>query len=108
MPGHRWVHRTRRLDLASEALCLHASRGNAQLRPHINGLDDDAITLCQLQEMIDPILVRIGFEFEGDANGAEADRRLLAHAVGAAKIDVAFRFDEGVAQRNSEAPSTRP
>src|SRR5688572_30027581 len=53
-------------------------------------LRDDAVALSQLEQRGDLVFGRVGVEIEAQADGLEANRRVLRHAERAAKVEVAF------------------
>src|SRR3546814_9655433 len=61
-------------------------------------LQDHAEALRQLQQLVDALLRLRGVEVEGDADLAEADRRLLVDAQGAAEVEVALDDDAAAVQ----------
>src|SRR3546814_8594958 len=56
--------------------------------------------LGQLQQLVDALLWLLGVEIEGDADVAEANRRFLVDAQGAAKVEIAL--DDDAAARELE------
>src|SRR3546814_7421851 len=65
-----------------------------------DGLQHHAEALGQLQQLVDALLWLLGVEIEGDADVAEANRRFLVDAQGAAKVEIAL--DDDAAARELE------
>ena len=70
----------------------------AQFRAVVQGLEDDAIALGQLQQLVELLLRRVGVDLEAQADRPEADRRRLVDAERAAEIEIALGLDDAVAQ----------
>jgi hypothetical protein len=71
-------------------------------RPAADGLIDHAISLCELEELIEFVLRGVDVEIETKTDLRKPDRRLLVDAQRAAKIEVAFGRDCSGAERNVE------
>src|SRR5947209_13435562 len=54
------------------------------------GLEDHAVALRELQELVELLRPGVGVELEGEADLAEADRRVLGDAERAAEVEVAL------------------
>src|SRR6185503_19020272 len=65
-------------------------------------LENDAITLGQLEELPPLLLPRVGIEVDREQDPGEPDRRLLAHAERAAKVEVPFGPERPAAHRHPE------
>src|SRR3569623_3748640 len=66
------------------------------------GLEDDAISLRELQELVEIVLGRLGRDIEAQPHLAEADRRILGDTERAAEIEVTLRRYRGRIERNIE------
>ena len=66
-------------------------KARAELRPGVERLKHHAVSLGQLQELIQLLLRRVRIDLEAQPNGVEAHLRGLVHAERAAEIEVALR-----------------
>src|SRR4051812_20072358 len=66
------------------------------------GLQYDTVALGQAQQGLQPVLRLIGLQREGEADGAEADRRLAVDPKRAAEIEIALGPNGAAAQLDFE------
>jgi hypothetical protein len=75
-------------------------QARGELGRHGQGLEDDAVTLGQLQQGLEFFLAGIGLELEAEADRAEADRGFAGDCQGAAEIKVALGVDSSRLDRD--------
>src|SRR5438132_12002373 len=83
----------------SGVLDVHAAR---KARCLLQSLVDHAVALGQFQQRLQLFSRGIAIQVEMEANVFEPYRRLLAHAEGAAKVEVSLRRDRTAAERVSQ------
>ncbi len=78
-----------------------------ELRLAVNGLKYHAISLRKLDERGQLVGICRSFEVEAEANGPEADRRVLGDAEGAAEIQIPLGADRAVLHGDVEGGGDR-
>ncbi len=84
---------------------LSAGHADVDRRSVPDGLVDDAVALGQLEELVEPLLRRVGVDREGQPDLRETDRRFLVDPERAAKIEIALGMDERPTATESRARS---
>ncbi len=81
-----------------DARTSHPFHRHRNLRAVLDGLIDHAIALGELEQQVELLLRRVGFDLEAQADLGEADRRLLVDPERAAGVDLAFDIDTDAPQ----------
>ena len=84
----------------------HALHLDVHRRPFGDGLEDHAIALGELEQLVELVLRRVGLDLEGEADRPEADRRVLVDAERAAEIEIALGRDGAASAGSSSAVAT--
>lgn len=75
----------------SRSSALDARQRHIDRRPIPDRLIDDAVPFGELEQLIELILRRVGFEIEAQTNLRKANRRIFGNAQRTTEIKIAFR-----------------